>query len=506
MRENFGKRLYQLSFTDVAARRELYFKTKAAAEVTADSLFVPAGGTVDLLTYFNSFSLKQWKKYTSIENLLIKGCLNGRARIDVVGVDSSNGDTVIASFETDRDFNRCFDVADMDCVLLGLNITAIDDCRLTDIAYYGEFASWRDLKIGVAICTFWREEYVRRTMAKLIEFSKGNSYLSTLVVDNGATLPLTDSQSLRIVHNPNYGGSGGFTRGLIENLARQDNDYVLLMDDDIDLDPLVLTKTHSLLGGLKPKYQDSFLAGAMLKMEKPCIQHENTAYWRKILSCPLGEGWDLTDRKMLLANEAIGEYRNQYAAWWYACLPLKRVAAIGLPLPVFIKGDDIEYSIRNDRPVIHLNGIGVWHKSFAEKKSRAVNYFWDRNGHIIHHYIADCNRLTFVISVVCRLLKRSLEGKKDDIAVMELALKDVRRGFEELTKMPADKYFAAIRDYRFSAGGLACTWRVLKTAIKIAADYSKIHRDYVRFREDKLMDSKWWLDYLAKAGRANEVK
>lgn len=500
------KKLYDLGFAVAADRQKLYYKA-AAGEVTADNALSMAKGTrLDLLTYFNSFSLKQWKKYTTLNSLVVKGSVSGAARLEIVGVASSNKEQVITRADVNGDFNLNIDIANLDFVLLGAVLTAEKDCQLKSMAYYGDFAAWRDLKIGVAICTFQREEYVRRTMARLKEFSAENDWLSTLVVDNGATLPLTDSQSLRIVHNPNYGGSGGFTRGLIENLARRDNDYVLLMDDDIDLDPLVLMKTHSLLGGLKPKYQDSFLAGAMLKMETPCVQHENTAYWRKILSCPLGEGWDLTDREKLLANEAIGEYKNQYAAWWYACLPLKRVAAIGLPLPVFIKGDDIEYSIRNDRPVIHLNGIGVWHKSFAEKKSRAVNYFWDRNGHIIHHYIADCNRLTFVISVVCRLLKRSLEGKKDDIAVMELALNDVLRGFTELTKMPADKYFAAVREFHFSAGGLACTWRVLKVTYKIAANYRKIHSDYIRFREDKLMDSKWWLDYLAKAGRADEVK
>ena len=79
-----------------------------------------------------------------------------------------------------------------------------------------------------------------------------------MVVDNGSTLKECETNNLRIIHNPNYGGSGGFTRGLIENLKSKTNDYVLLMDDDIDLEPSALEHTYGLLCGLKEEYRESF--------------------------------------------------------------------------------------------------------------------------------------------------------------------------------------------------------------------------------------------------------
>lgn len=38
-----------------------------------------------------------------------------------------------------------------------------------------------------------------------------------------------------------------------------------------------LERTYALLSGLKKKYMDNFLSGAMLSLEEPCIQYENTA-------------------------------------------------------------------------------------------------------------------------------------------------------------------------------------------------------------------------------------
>lgn len=48
-------------------------------------------------------------------------------------------------------------------------------------------------------------------------------------------------------------------------------------------------------------------------------------------------------------------------------MPIRRIREIGYPLPIFVKGDDMEYGIRNHKEVMHMNGIGVWHQSFQEK-------------------------------------------------------------------------------------------------------------------------------------------
>src|SRR5699024_10487381 len=44
-------------------------------------------------------------------------------------------------------------------------------------------------------------------------------------------------ERLRVVRQRNLGGSGGFSRGMLETLGRPDSDFVLLLDDDVTLEP-----------------------------------------------------------------------------------------------------------------------------------------------------------------------------------------------------------------------------------------------------------------------------
>ena len=492
-------KLYPISFSDVEARKELYYRTENKCAVTADGIHIPKGCKIDFLTYFNCFSIMKWKKYTTIQKLIIKGHVIGNAHIDIVAITKNKVEKKIHTFTINGAFEYGVDINDLDYVILGLHIIADKDCCISDIAYYGEFTTWKDLNIGVSICTFKREKYVNKTMSRLQAFSNEHPWLSTLVVDNGSTLEEKETEYLRIIHNPNYGGSGGFTRGLIENLRLQKNDYVLLMDDDIDLDAIILEKTHSVLCGIRKEYSDSFLSGAMLRMETPCIQHENTAYWGKIRLQSLGKGWNLSDKNILVDNELIADCPNQYGAWWYCCIPVHRIRENGLPLPVFVKGDDIEYGIRNQRAVIHMNGIGVWHESFEGKKNATVNYLSDRNMLIINHYVNGCNRMTFFAAICGRLLKRTIEGKKESVGVLEFALQDVLLGFDNLTKVPADVYFNEIRNHKYSNSIIHSILNIMNMALQGVFYYKTIHQGYVDFQKNKLADEKFWLSYLAKS-------
>lgn len=489
------QKLYQISWTNIREREALYLKTQGTASVSSNDLKIKQGGKVDLLTYFNCFSLCQWKKYTTIKKLCIKGCIKGKTNIEIIGL-TKNGSKVLQSITVNGEFEYYLDIFEFDINLLGLNIVAVDDCCITNIAYYGDFDAWKPLKIGVSICTFKREEYVRKTISKLQDFSLKHPWLSTLVVDNGSTLEEIEQEYLRIIHNPNYGGSGGFARGLIENLDRKENDYVLLMDDDIDLDTTAIDRMHALLCGLKKEYKGSFLSGAMLRMEEPCIQHENTAYWGRIRLHSLGQGWNLADTKSLLDNEDIPHYKNQYGAWWYCCIPVKRIAEIGLPLPVFIKGDDMEYGIRNQREVIHMNGIGVWHMAFASKVNDVINYFSDRNMLIINAYADGCNRFTLFTAIVGRLIRRLVKGNFKGVRYLNLAVTDFRAGLDELTKKTSNEKFTEISSFSSNENiVMACT-KIISIAVSSLFNYASIVRSYDEFRNKKLQGVYFWKAFL----------
>lgn len=490
-------RLYDMVFTNQKEKQKLYYKA-ISLEVNAQQgmLFLSKEASVDLLTYFNCFSIIKWKQYTTLKELIITGNISGKATVKIFTIGKKTN--VLDVFEAEESFTKSFKIDDIQGDLLGLEIKADTDCCIKEISYNGEFDNWRDLKIGAVVCTYKREDYVNVTIKTLINFSKKHPWLSSLIVDNGSTLPICNTETLKVLHNPNYGGSGGFTRGLLEQLRDNKNDYILLMDDDIDLDPTVFNHMYGLLCGIKEEYKESFLSGAMLRMQTPVIQHENTAYWGKIRLHSLGKGWDLSRQDVLLKNESLPDRDNHYGAWWFCGIPLARVSQIGYPLPLFIKGDDIEYGIRNNRKIIHMNGIGIWHEAFENKQTLWVDYYAYRNFFIMNQYAAGCNRWTLLAMICGRLTVHFLKGHFKETKIFNIALQDAMKGFGWITSIPADKQAECVRALKGDGSYIAAVFSVLCKAIKCMFLYNKINKDYLTFRQEKLKDSVFWQNYLNK--------
>ena len=149
------------------------------------------------------------------------------------------------------------------------------------------------------------------------------------------------------------------------------------MDDDITIDTESIEKTYTILSLLKDEYVDAFIGGAMLRIDKPNIQVESGASWNagNLISnksnLNMNVTWDC------LFNE-IEEY-TEFNAWWYCCFPMDVVSEENLPLPIFIRGDDLEYGLRNMKHLILMNGICVWHEPFENKYSSFLEYYIIRN-------------------------------------------------------------------------------------------------------------------------------
>ena len=88
-------------------------------------------------------------------------------------------------------------------------------------------------------------------------------------------------------------------------------------------------------------------------------------------------GLDLRTLDACLDNEF--EEKCDYNAWWYCTIPMQYVRSDNLPLPIFIRGDDVEYGLRNMKNLILMNGICVWHEPFEFKYSSSMYYYIFRN-------------------------------------------------------------------------------------------------------------------------------
>src|SRR5699024_3012256 len=89
--------------------------------------------------------------------------------------------------------------------------------------------------VTVVVPTFRRED---DAVAQAARFAAMRVVTRVLVVDQGRTLAagttarsLEESPKVRLISQPNLGGSGGYARGMLESLASPD-DAVYLSDDD----------------------------------------------------------------------------------------------------------------------------------------------------------------------------------------------------------------------------------------------------------------------------------
>lgn len=254
-----------------------------------------------------------------------------------------------------------------------------------------------------------KEEYITKNIQTLkdkvfFDGSEMKEHLFVNVIDNGRTLnaEALNTDNIKIYSNMNVGGAGGFTRGMIESLEMERKPtHVLLMDDDVLLMEESLFRTYFLLRILRPEYEEYFLSGAMFDYDHRQIQYEDIGYVHPEDGSygPLKDRMDMCKLDNLLRNEEMASRTKpeSYAGWWYCCIPMSLIEKNGLPLPVFVRGDDVEFSIRNKAKFLTLNGISIWHVGFAGKFNAAMElYQVHRNSLIIQASSNICENIDFM--------------------------------------------------------------------------------------------------------------
>ena len=372
--------------------KHMYYRSNADIwETETGTYMIKPGVYYDFFTYFNALSYEKWTKFTNIKKLYLVLEIQGDFSIELFGHYKNN-----RSYEKEwfvRTSKICKErqivvfpfTKESKCVVVSYGIMANSDVEIFD-AYYAAEVYEKDIRvtdIALVTATFKREDYVRRNIQLLMENLFADSFFRVHfhwnIIDNGRTLsPQITNEYISILQNPNLGGAGGFARGMYESLV-QDREYthILFMDDDVIFIPESFKRLYVLLSVVKDEYKDYFISGAMLKMGQPNIQHEDIGLLNK-------QGYheaakpnlDLNLWNSVVDNESYtfgnGHY---YAAWWFCCIPVGIARLDNLPLPVFVRGDDVEYSLRNKAKFITMNGLCIWHEGFEGKFSAAMEFY-----------------------------------------------------------------------------------------------------------------------------------
>src|SRR5699024_2864046 len=178
----------------------------------------------------------------------------------------------------------------------------------------------------------------------------------------------------------NLGGSGGYSRIMFEALENTESPFGLYMADDIPIEPdSILRAVQAARYAASP----SIVGGQMLNLQErnpPRTTGElvdrgrfsqgtapQAVYDRGFAKHPLYAIGDAQSHKGPSSYDSRALHRCvdvEYNGWWMCLFPRVVAETNGQPLPLFIKWDDTEYSLRaaaNGFPTVTWPGAAIWH-------------------------------------------------------------------------------------------------------------------------------------------------
>ena len=362
---------------------------------------VPAGRRVSFASYFNAFPASYWQHWTTVRSVMLTVRTAGRGTVLVY---RSNGSGVKQRILTNE-----VDGAATTSVELVLNqysdggwiwFDLVADAE--DLAFEG--AEWttddvpaRAGRASLGITTFNKPDYCVETLANLADAPEALELIDRIfVIDQGTDLvgdrpefpELGErlGEQLVVLRQPNLGGSGGFSRAMVETLAREDSDFVQLLDDDVRIEPESIRR--SILFGQYATTPTIVGAHMFDLLDRPKLHawaevvDEQPFMWRALFQERMPH--DFSEGNLRQSPTLHMRLDADYNGWWMCLIPKEALEKVGLALPAFIKWDDAEHCLRAREagvPTVSLPGVALWHVSWVGKDDSIdwQAYFHARN-------------------------------------------------------------------------------------------------------------------------------
>ena len=427
-------------------------------------------GTHDFMTFFNALSIQKWRKYTVAADFKlhveIKGaaCSFVQTRADSFSYYSEPIEGTEIDFEASDDW-KSIDVdlaaGDLDVITsFKLETTGNVQIRNSCFSAVVDESQIRDVELALCTTTFKKEDYITRNIGLVQDQILGSDdaiakHFKMHVVDNGRTLDAAalTSGGIEIHPNDNAGGAGGFARGMIEAMEQSpEATHVLLMDDDVLVSTESIKRTFNLLAIVNDEYSEAFISGAMMNMDEPNVRWEELGFMGFDGSCHAMKGFARMDiLHDLVMNESFDvpsympkceDQNQQYAAWWYCAIPMTQIEKNGLPLPIFVRYDDVEYSLRCKPKFISMNSICIWHMPFYMRYNAAQECYQTTRNSLINSFTTDMAPLSDFEKQIDTAFRRELSRfNYKDAALILQGFEDFLAGPEWIMQPVAQKAF-----------------------------------------------------------------
>jgi galactofuranosylgalactofuranosylrhamnosyl-N-acetylglucosaminyl-diphospho-decaprenol beta-1,5/1,6-galactofuranosyltransferase len=473
--------------------RKLYIEesesnARRAHPPTRTTLEIGAESEVSFATYFNAFPASYWRRWSTLESVVLRIELTGSARVDVyrskatgaritVGgapissetgghaTGSDVGGTASVEFEIGLDPFE-------DGGWIWFDITTESKVTVHNAGWYAPVPAPGRANVAVGIPTFNRPGDCVNALAALTSDPLVDEVIGAVIVSDQGTKKAVDhpgyanaagplGNRLTIHNQPNLGGSGGYSRVMYEALKNTDCEQILFMDDDIRIEPDSVLRALAMNRFAKAP---TLVGGQMLNLQEPSHLHVmgeivdqenfmwtnalNTEYDHNFAKYPLDD--EEGPRSKLLHRRIDVDYNG----WWMCMIPRQVAEELGQPLPLFIKWDDADYGLRaaeHGYGTVTLPGAAIWHMAWSDKDD-AIDwqaYFHLRNrlvvaamhwdGHVsgllgsslratIKHLL--CLEYS-TVAIQNKAMADFLAGPEHIFSILESALPDVRKMREQ---------------------------------------------------------------------------
>ncbi|MGO1573068.1 glycosyltransferase [Corynebacterium casei] len=442
------------------------------------SLTVPAGEEVSFQTYFNAFPASYWRRWSQLDSIILALDIEGEANISIYRSKQDGQRISVANHLVDTGHHE-FELPLKnfeDGGWLWFDVTAESEATISQAAWCAPSAPGQqtmpdgstiepsEKRVSVGIPTFNRPTDAVAALQALAEDPVVDGIIDfVLMPDQGNQHPADEpgydeavahfGERFSEFRQGNLGGSGGYSRIMFEALENTDSPFILYMDDDIAIEP------DSILRAVQAaRYAASpiIVGGQMLNLQERSQLRTtgeqvnrgdfmwgaapHAVYDHDFAKYPLSAIGDVQSHKDPGSYDSRALHRRvdvEYNGWWMCLFPRVVAETNGQPLPLFIKWDDTEYSLRaaaNGFPTVTWPGAAIWHMAWADKDD-AIDwqaYFHLRNRLIVAALYHEGNAKGITRSIFKSTLKHTMCMEYSTMAIQIEAMKDFLAGPDQL--------------------------------------------------------------------------
>lgn len=355
--------------------------------LSRSSVRVVTGRRVSFGTYFNAFPAAYWQRWTVVENVTLTIRTSGKGSVIVYRSNAGGAPQRVASQTLSGAEQHSFTLplqsfGDGGWYWFDL-ISGSEELVLEGGEWTTEAAAVTPGQLSLGMTTYNKPDYCVTTLENIAENSALTESIDQIFLVDQGTQRVRDQAGfaevaarlgakLRVIEQPNLGGSGGFSRSMAETLKRPETDFLLLLDDDVEFE------TESALRAWQfGRFSRSpiIVGGHMFDLLDKPVMHA----WAEVVrpgpfvwGPSFGEQHRHDFRRANLRQTPWMHSRldSDYNGWWMCLIPKQVIKTVGLSLPVFIKWDDAEYGLRaaeHGFRTVSMPGVALWHVSWLDK-------------------------------------------------------------------------------------------------------------------------------------------